>query len=183
LPPCPPSPLEHIHVLRNSGSRIHTRQGVKINMFFTGANTPATAGEHALRQGAGEEDGPSRTDHQEARTAEVANQQDMDQYVAPPLAMYDVEEDENRRQDAEWKNRRSAGATATGQVAQTFTKLTFSQSFLASFYAAVSSSNFSRCSSKRLFQRPPTPFTSYRSDLTAATRLGGERQGLWRDLT
>jgi hypothetical protein len=49
---------------------------------FTGANTSATAGEYALREGAGEEDGPPRADHQEARTAEVADQQDVDQYVA-----------------------------------------------------------------------------------------------------
>jgi hypothetical protein len=47
----------------------------------TGANTPTTTGQHALRQGAGEEDGPPRGAGQEARAPEVAYQQDMDQYV------------------------------------------------------------------------------------------------------
>jgi hypothetical protein len=50
-----------------------------------GANTPTTTSQHALRQGAGEEDGPARASHhrQARRTAEVAHFKDLDQYVFP----------------------------------------------------------------------------------------------------
>jgi hypothetical protein len=59
-----------------------TIQGPSTNRW-TGANPPTTASQHALRQGAGEEDGTAsgRSD-QEARAAEEPDFKDMDQYVA-----------------------------------------------------------------------------------------------------
>jgi hypothetical protein len=63
-------------------------QGSPCANTLAGANTPATASQHALRQGAGEEDGPTRGRNcrQEARAAEEPDFEDMDQYVRTRLS-------------------------------------------------------------------------------------------------
>lgn len=61
----------------------YVRRPCFANTLTTGANPPATTGQHALCKGAGEEDGHavSRSRAAQVGPAEEPYQQDLDQYV------------------------------------------------------------------------------------------------------